>query len=262
VQRITPIRPYRTFERVVEQIADSIGLGELKVGDRIPSERELSVGMEISRPSLREAIKVLEDVGVVEVRRDTSPGMYVKSTHIPRELLRSRVAVRADEVRSVLEARRMLEPRVAHLASLYATSEDYERMQSTIDAQKRMLDDGSWAEDPDRFPVQDVLFHIRMAGATHNSTVLALMRMLQGRLEFARDLISHTHDNREWVIDIHERTLAAIRLGNHEQIDAVMEEHIRELEIAWERSTESPMVRTLPDFLLPLDHHLGESDSP
>lgn len=251
--RMSPITPVRTFEHVIDQIVGSIGLGDLDVGDRIPSERDLADGMGISRPTLREAIKLLVDLGVLEIRRDSPPGVYVKSTHLPRELLRSRVEVSADEVRSVLEARRMLEPRVALLAAARGEAGDFERMQATIDAQKTMLIDGTVETDPDRFAVQDVHFHMRMAGATHNSTIVMLMKTLQGRLEFARDLVQHEDDVPTWVIDIHERTLSAIMKSDHALIEAVMEEHIRELELAWERSSRSTLVRRLPDFMVPAD---------
>lgn len=251
--KLHPVPSERAFERVADQILDAIRFGDLAIGDRIPSERELATSMQISRPSLREAIQLLKDLGVLEVRRGPAGGMYVTSTDIPRELLRAGVAVRADEVRSVLEARRLLEPRVAHLAAVHATEEDYARMQATIDAQVQMLTLGTYRDDPDRFSVQDVHFHLRMAGATHNPTVIGMMRTLQSKLEFARDFIRHEDTNREWVIEIHERTLAAIRLADHDLIEAVMEEHIRELELAWERTTESSLVRRLPDFLVPHD---------
>lgn len=259
--RMRPITPVRTFEHVIDQIVDSIGLGELNVGDRIPSERELAVGMGISRPTLREAIRALVDLGVLEVRRDSPPGVYVKSTHLPRELLRSRVELSANEVRSVLEARRMLEPRVALLAAARGTTEDFDRMQATIDAQKAMIADGTVVSDPDHFAVHDVHFHMRMGAATHNSTIILLMKTLQGRLEFARDLVQHEHDIPEWVIDIHERTLSAIMKADHDLIEAVMEEHIRELELAWERSSRSTLVRRLPDFMVPAEERgAGEAD--
>ena len=256
--QISRIPPIRTFERVIDEIVSGIRLGELDVGDHIPSERELATAMGISRPTLREAIKVLVDLEVLEIRKSSQPGIYVRSTHLPRELLRSKVDVRVDEVRSVLEARRLFEPRVAHLAAANAEQRDIERMQATIDTQRRMLEDGTYEREPDRFTVQDVHFHTRMAGATHNSTVIALMNTLQGRLEFARDLVQHQHDVPSWVIDIHERTLLAIMKADHDLIEEVMEEHIRELEVAWERSFRSTYVRRLPEFLIPRDEREGE----
>lgn len=259
--RMSPITPIRTFERAIDQIVNSIRLGELDVGDRIPSERDLADGMGISRPTLREALKLLVDLEVLEIRRDSPPGVYVRSTHLPRELVRSKVEIRADEVRSVLEARRLFEPRVAHLAAARAEPRDFQRMQATIDAQKEMLLDGTHDTDPDRFAMQDLHFHMRMAGATHNSTIVTLMTTLQGRLEFARDLVQHEGDVPVWVVDIHERTLAAIMKADHALIESVMEEHIRDLEMAWERSSNSTFVRRLPDFMVPADERSAGSAS-
>ena len=63
-----PVGPRRTFEGAVEQIAERIRLGELGEGDRLPSERELAAAMQISRPTVREAVRVLADAGVLSVR--------------------------------------------------------------------------------------------------------------------------------------------------------------------------------------------------
>jgi DNA-binding FadR family transcriptional regulator len=62
-----PVGTRRTFEEAVEQIADSIMVGDLHVGDRLPTERALAAQMQISRPTLREAIRLLADAGVLEV---------------------------------------------------------------------------------------------------------------------------------------------------------------------------------------------------
>lgn len=251
MEQVRPVISERTFERVVEQIANAIRLGEVSVGDRLPSERDLATGMQISRPSLREAIAALESLGVLEVRRGPGGGIYVSSTELPRQLLRPREELSPDEIRSVLEARRLLEPRVAHLAAVYAREEDFERMQAAIDAQKDIVAQGQSGIDTERFVAHDVHFHMRMAAATHNATVIALTRILQGRLECARDLITPGNEQPEWCVDVHERTLAAIRLADHALIESVMEEHIRFLEVAWERSTETALVRPLPSFLIP-----------
>ena len=67
-----PVSSRRTFEEAVEQIAERIKSGDLHVGDRLPSERELAAMMRISRPTLREAVKTLVEAGVLEVRRGQS----------------------------------------------------------------------------------------------------------------------------------------------------------------------------------------------
>ena len=84
-----PVATRRTFEEAVEQIAEKVKAGELHVGDRLPSERELAARMRISRPTLREAVKVLAEAGVLEVRRGQAGGIFVAAELVPRDVLRA-----------------------------------------------------------------------------------------------------------------------------------------------------------------------------
>jgi GntR family transcriptional repressor for pyruvate dehydrogenase complex len=93
-----PVGPRRTFEGAVEQIAERIRLGELDAGDRLPSERDLAASMQISRATLREAVHVLVDAGVLAVRTGSTGGIFVLSDYVPMELLRSKSDLRLEEV--------------------------------------------------------------------------------------------------------------------------------------------------------------------
>jgi DNA-binding FadR family transcriptional regulator len=247
-----PVGPRRTFEGAVEQIAERIRLGELVAGERLPSERELAATMQISRATLREAVRVLADAGVLEVRAGSAGGTFVASDYIPIELLRSKSDMRLDEVAGVLEARRLIEPRVAQLAALNASDEDFAALQRTIDRQVALLALGDVLEHEDRFLQLDTQFHLRIARASGNGTIVSLMRTLLRRLEIARDLALHEPPTASWVIDVHERTLAAIRSADHARIERVMDEHLAELEHAWERATDLRLVRPIPEFLRPV----------
>jgi GntR family transcriptional repressor for pyruvate dehydrogenase complex len=232
-----PIGPRRAFEGAVEQIAQRIRHGDLGEGDRLPSERVLAEAMRISRPTLREAVKVLAKAGVLEVHPGATGGIFVASGYVPIELLRLQSDVRLAEVAGVLEARRLLEPQVAHFAAQNASAADFERMQLTIEAHKQMLRSGEVLEREDRFLQLDMQFHVRMAEATGNPTVVGLMRSLLRRLEIGRDLALRQPPIPEWVVDIHERTLAALRSNDHGEIAAVMNEHLGGMERAWEQET-------------------------
>lgn len=247
-----PVGPRRTFEGAVEQIAERIRLGEAETGDRLPSERELAAAMQISRPTLREAVRVLADAGVLEVRTGSTGGIFVVSDYVPLELLRSKSDLRLGEVAGVLEARRLLEPRVAQLAAVNAREEDFAHLVKIIESQKQLLAEGDVLAHEDRFLQLDTQFHVRIARATGNSTIVSLMRTLLRRLEIARDLAMHEPPVAAWVIDIHERTLAAIRSADHERIEVVMDEHLAALERAWERATDRALIRPIPDFLRPV----------
>jgi GntR family transcriptional regulator, transcriptional repressor for pyruvate dehydrogenase complex len=247
-----PVATRRTFEEAVEQIAEKIKAGDLHTGDRLPSERELAAQMRISRPTLREAIKVLTEAGVLEVRRGQSGGIFVASELIPRELLRSRQEIRFGEIAGVLEARRLLEPRVAQLAAVHATEDDFAAMAQTIERQRELAASDDFLSHEDLFLQLDLKFHLALARATRNATIVGLMRTMLRQLEIARDMAMHAPLVPDWTIEIHERTLAAVRAADFPLIDEVMDEHLAQLEQIWERETGRGLVRTLPDFLQPV----------
>src|SRR3954449_1359534 len=134
----TPVRTRRTFEEAAEQIADGVRNGRLRVGDRLPGERALAAQMEISRPTLREAIKVLVTAGVLEVRRGADAGMFVATDVVPADLVRERFDLRRGEVAAVVEARRLVEPGVARLAAERATESDLAALERSIEAMRRV----------------------------------------------------------------------------------------------------------------------------
>jgi GntR family transcriptional regulator, transcriptional repressor for pyruvate dehydrogenase complex len=247
----TPVRTRRTFEEAVEQIAERIKLGDLRPGDRLPSERDLAGLMQISRPTVREALKMLCDAGVVEVRPGSGGGAFVVSDRIPAELV-ERQELRMSEVAGVLEARRLLEPRVAQLAALYATDEDFEALAHNIEQQREVAKLERFFDHEDRFLQLDLQFHLIIARSTRNTTVVSLMRDLLRKLEIARDMALHVELVPDWTIDVHERTLHAIRSADAERIEIVMDEHLGKVERLWEEHSGRALVRRLPDFLRPI----------
>jgi GntR family transcriptional regulator, transcriptional repressor for pyruvate dehydrogenase complex len=247
----TPVQTRKTFEEAVEQIAEKVKLGELAVGDRLPSERALAEQMEISRPTLREAVKILQDSGLIDVRRGAGGGMFVVTEIVPPELVARRRDMRIHEVAQVLEARRVLEPRVAQLAAMRAGAEDFDAMARTIDDQRVLIEEGAILQEgrEDRFLALDVRFHLALARSTGNEVLVGLVRSVYRELEIARDMTMHYEAVPEWSIDIHERTLAAVRSGDPELVDEVMDEHLGQIERTWEQETGTALVRPTPGFL-------------
>jgi DNA-binding FadR family transcriptional regulator len=88
-----------------------------------------------------------------------------------------------------------------------------------------------------------VRFHLALARASGNAVLVALVRQLYRDLEIARDMAMHHETVPEWVIDVHERTLGAVRSGDHDAVDRVMDEHLAELERTWETETGRPPLR-------------------
>ena len=248
----TPVQTRRTFEEAVEQIAERISLGELSPGDQLPSERALAQQMEISRPTVREALKVLADSGVLQVRPGSGGGAFVTSVFVPREVVR-RAAVRVGEVGGVLEARRLIEPRVAQLAALHGREADFTAMQRTIDRQAAIAHAPErFLSNEDRFLALDVQFHLGIARATGNQTIVGLVRSLLRQLEIARDMALHVPVIAERSLEIHQETLDAIRAGDMDRIERIMDVHLAQLEATWEQESGRTLVRAVPDFLKPV----------
>lgn len=235
-----PVGPRRTFEGAVEQIAERIRHGDYVTGDRLPAERDLAAALRISRPTVREAISALRQASVLEVRPGSGGGTFIATDHVPLELLRSRSDLRLGEVTGVLEARRLLETRVAQLAAVNAGPDDDARMQRTIDDHKKVLAAGDVLAEEDRFLALDTRFHLAIARATGNTTIVSMMLTLLNRLDIARDLALHEPPVAEWVIDVHERTLEAIRSADDARIELVMDEHLGALEKAWAKASMKP----------------------
>ena len=248
----SPVKTRRTFEEAVEQIAERISLGELGPGDQLPSERALAQQMEISRPTVREALKVLVDSAVLEVRPGSGGGAFVTSEFVPREVLR-RAALRIGEVSGVLEARRLLEPRVAQLAALHGREPDFVAMQRTIERQRAIAQSPErFLASEDRFLALDVQFHLGIARATGNQTIVGLVRSLLRELEIARDMALHVPVVAEQSLVIHQNTLDAIRSGDMHRVEEVMDVHLAQLESTWEQESGRSLVRPIPDFLKPV----------
>lgn len=229
----TPVRTRRTFEEAAEQIADGVRNGQLRVGDRLPGERALAAQMEISRPTLREAVKVLATAGVLEVRRGQDAGMFVVTDIVPADLVRERADMRLGEVAAVLEARRLVEPGVARLAAQRAQAADLAALERSIEAMRKIVTAGYGPGDEDRFLQLDVQFHLALARSTSNPTVERLMRMLFRELEIARDMAMHEPLVPEWTIAIHDETLAAVASGDEAVVSEVMDRHIGRMESTW-----------------------------
>jgi GntR family transcriptional regulator, transcriptional repressor for pyruvate dehydrogenase complex len=158
-----PIRPKKISEEIVEQIRAMISQGELKPGDRIPSERELAAMLGVSRPSVREAIMVLDAMGLVEARQ--GGGTYVRSlaeTSLADPLSQM---VDADPrlLPALVEVRKGLESWSACLAAQRADEGDLSRLRELDARMTQLAAKGVWDAD------LDARFHAAISAASHNT---------------------------------------------------------------------------------------------
>ncbi|QNG61615.1 FadR/GntR family transcriptional regulator [Metabacillus idriensis] len=215
----------RIYEVIVEQLKEFFLNGELKQGDKLPPERELASRFNVSRTSIREALRILEINGVIEIRQ--GGGSYIKKTGFPctsEEL--SAVISKAENhlVYEMLELRRAIEADSAYLAAQRATSQELNKLRKALElmaASKNDVESGLKA---------DFNFHLNIVQATHNSLFIELIQTLSEQME---DTIRATRrhrlsdpDRAHDTIDEHKKIYAAIASGNSTLAKQLVEEHI------------------------------------
>lgn len=159
-----PIRPKKISEEIVEQIKELISNGELKPGSRIPSEREMANLLGVSRPSVREALMVLEAMGFVESRQ--GGGTFVRSlaeVSLADPLLNLVGEKSPRMLHALVEVRMGLETWAAYLAALRAEDHEIERLRELYATMEQQAEKGGW--DPEI----DTQFHYTITAATHNT---------------------------------------------------------------------------------------------
>ncbi|WP_236792659.1 FadR/GntR family transcriptional regulator [Amycolatopsis sp. GM8] len=164
----------------IEAIKQMIVDGELEPGDRLPREPDLAERLGLSRNSLREAVRALSLIHVLDVRR--GDGTYVTSLE-PSLLMDAMGFVvdfhRDDTVLQFLEARRALEPAVTELAALRMSTEDIEGLAVLLD---------SLGGEPtvEQLVDNDLEFHRRIAAGSGNAVLVSLLESVSGRTQRAR----------------------------------------------------------------------------
>ena len=164
---LAPIKSTRIYEEIVRQVKAMIAEGRLKSGDRLPPERDLAEKFVVSRTSVREALRALESVGLVEIR--AGEGTFIREVSIDAlvEPLALLMASQREATGELFEARRLLEPSLASLAAGRATPEEIQEMERILEEQAREIAAGRTGL------AQDARFHTAIGVAALPASVLA-----------------------------------------------------------------------------------------
>lgn len=223
-----PVQRLRAHEQVMTQIEERILDGRLAAGDHLPSERDLAAALGVSRPSLRESLRVLEALGLLEVRRGGGPEGGARLVTEPGsglvDLLRLQLALGHFDQRDVLRTRLALETWSCSEAALHASAEDHAELAAILDEMDRP---GIGTGDFNRL---DAAFHVRIAASSGNVLTGHLMTSLRGAIN--RQMIDAYAALEDWqrtaetVRSEHRAILAAIVAGDADAASRAVREHI------------------------------------
>ena len=233
------VRKTRVSQDIIEQVRDLVTSGRLKPGDRLPSERELSQALSVSRSSVREAVRAMESLGLIDAR--AGEGTFVASPsgiHGSDPLIASLHQDWSTQ-HKLFEVRRVIEPDLASLAARRATAEQIEKMRTILAEQQAQIRQGGTGVR------QDTLFHYLLAEATGNEVLVRIMDSLMDLLLKTREE-SLQHDKRPArSLKQHRAMLRAIEARNPRAAERLMYQHIAEIEeLVFSQGKQPPAERS------------------
>ncbi len=205
-------------DEVIAAIREQISSGSWPVGERIPAESELIERLQVGRGTVREAIKALAHIGLLEVRQ--GDGTYVKSRSELAGALRRQMGVYRNS--HVQEVRRALEVEAARLAASRRTEEDLRAMADAL-AERDLAADaghtlGRW--DPvwgTPWVEADVRFHQAVVAASHNPMLTEMYLEMAEQLSSVLTVLSSGTDHEPYLVRGHRALLEAIEAGDTER---------------------------------------------
>ena len=225
-----PVRRPPTHKLVLAQVEEQILAGRLKVGQRLPSERHLVTALGVSRTSVREALRGLEAMGIIEARVGSGPdaGWTVagRSPEAMGTLLRLHVALAEVSLSDLVEVRVQLERQAAEAAAIRRTDDDLRELRALVEATRDpRISQGDFNE-------LDTEFHVRIAAASGNTLAADLMQALRaavkGWMISAFDRISDWRAVADRLLAEHEQVVDAIERRDGARAGELVARHITE----------------------------------
>ena len=217
-----PVRKHKLYDQVAHKLEQFI-LDELEPGDKLPSERELAELCKVSRSSIRDAIRRLELLGLVEPRQGAGTIVREFSTDALAKSLASILVGKRRQVAELLEVRLMLEPAIAARAATNVTPEQLAQMTELISRQGEKAARGELAIE------EDSQFHYAIAKAADNSVVLRIVDTLIDLLRGTREQTLQVNRRPEKSYAGHRRILRALEQGDAAAAEAAMRRHLEEI---------------------------------
>jgi GntR family transcriptional repressor for pyruvate dehydrogenase complex len=201
---LEPVKSTRIYEEIVRQIKAMIAEGRLKSGDQLPPERDLAEKFLVSRTSVREALRALESLRLIEIR--PGEGTFVREVSV-ESLIQPLALVMASQreaISELFEARRLLEPLIAGLAASRATKDEVQELERILDEQAKEIAQGRTGF------AQDAQFHAALGAAAHNRAITRVLSTLIDMLAQSREESLSTPGRPERSHQDHRRVLGAV----------------------------------------------------
>lgn len=194
--------------------------GHIEPGQKIPSERKLAEALGVGRSIVREALKSLTLLGLVEVRQGDGTYLRSRESDLLPQSIEWGLLLGEKRIRDLVEARRYLEVIIAELAAERRDKDDIAALHGLLDEMRAA------AGDPDRFVAADVAFHFRVTQAGRNESLHQIMTSIRALLNVWISRVMHAEGTYEPSMKEHVAVLKAIERGDPAASRAAMQRHM------------------------------------
>ncbi|MFZ0314649.1 MAG: FadR/GntR family transcriptional regulator [Candidatus Korobacteraceae bacterium] len=212
----------KIYQAVARQLERHIS-EELKPGDLLPSERHLVEMLRVSRGSVRDAIRSLEMMGLLEPRQGVGT-VVCKPEAKPVDSLADALRDKRKLIAELIEVRKMIEPYLVRRAARHASAAEIAEMEEILDRQESKVRQGKLAVE------EDSEFHYSIALACNNSAILKVVDVLMDLLRDTREHSLQGKGRQESSLAGHRRILAALKRRNPAAAEVAMRRHLQEIE--------------------------------
>lgn len=217
----TPVRSHSVANQIVVQVRDALFAGRLAPGDALGSEKELAASFGVSRITVRDALRTLETMGIVEIRVGAGGGARIAEGNPERfaDALAVQLRLVGVSAHEIMDAQVAIEGRAAELAAEHATSDDLARLDALIAESEGLT------RDPAGFTAAGLAFHLAVAEASHNRALLAQLKALR-HIVWPTERPRTTPAIAARVLKVHRIIVAAIRARDGEGARTAMVSHL------------------------------------
>lgn len=224
ISDLEPVRRTKVYEEVADRIRRLIAEGRLKAGDRLPPERELAERFGISRTSVRDAIRALEMVGLLEPRQGDGTVVLDLSPDALAQPLASILVHNRTLLADLLDVRKMIEPPLAARAAAFATPAEVAGLKEILKRQTEKAGRGELTT------AEDSEFHYALARLARNPVALKVLDVLMDLLVESRERSLQVPGRLMKSLQGHRRIVDSITRHDARGAEAAMRQHLGEIE--------------------------------
>lgn len=223
----TPLRTSKIYQQIADQLEKQILSGELRTGDRLPTERELANQFNVSRTAVREAMKSLTQKGLVDMRPGRGTVVIDATSQAVRHsldlMMRLGQVGKPESLANLVEVREILEPAIAAMAAERITETELQAMRAAVETMDANLDDA------EAYIKADNDFHRALAISTRNEIIVAFSDSIVELLNELRKQIFRTAGGPGRGQQHHKLILEAVARGDVEAARKQMGEHLSQV---------------------------------